>query len=349
MSLSPDATDFPARVLLIRLTALGDLIECTRFVRGLKLIWPQAQLELLTSPMGGELFSDSPYFTQIHLWDRHGSMWQKLKQMKTLKQQRWPVIFDLHSNRVTGLLMQQLEAEKKVRVGRGPLFQTLFKNLPLLPKPTPYSLRHMVEKSGFKLSNRQERILHDLKPALPVSYDARLKSEVYLRKQGWDGEKSVILLAPGSSAQWPSKRWPIESFIALSHALIERGMQPVFVGSTDEKKLLDSVRESLNNAVLDLMGETSLSELAALSTLARWSITNDSGPMHVAAAVGTPTIALFGATDFQRHGPQTLYGEQHHALSARLDCSPCHEKICPLSTLACMDKISVEQVLRVMF
>ncbi len=141
-------------------------------------------------------------------------------------------------------------------------------------------------------------------------------------------------------ALWDTKLWDRGKFAALADALGNRlGVPVVLTGSAAEKPYLDAIQAAAQSPVLNLAGQTSLRDLAALYRLATLVVTTDSGPMHIAAAVGTPTVALFGPTDPKRTGP---YGKGHTVIRLGIHCSPCFHRHCP--NPLCMNGISVERV-----
>src|SRR5207247_7538000 len=129
------------------------------------------------------------------------------------------------------------------------------------------------------------------------------------------------------SARWETKRWPLESFAAVGDRLQQdEATRVVLIGGRDERPVGKQVMRAMQTAPIDLMGQTTLKELIALLRRARLLVTNDSGPMHLAAAVGTPVIALFGPTDLARTGP---YGAGHTVLRTAAPCTPGSTRRCP--------------------
>jgi lipopolysaccharide heptosyltransferase II len=160
----------------------------------------------------------------------------------------------------------------------------------------------------------------------------------------WEGEnlhasQRICVLHP--AARWETKRWPAERFARLADQLSQKdGLRVILVGGADEVRLIHEVRRQMKQDALNLVGATSLRQLAALLRRVSLLVTNDSGPMHLAAALGTPVVALFGPTDPRRVGP---YGEGHCVLRKAVDCSRCSRGHCARAG-ACMKAIEVEEV-----
>jgi heptosyltransferase-1 len=144
---------------------------------------------------------------------------------------------------------------------------------------------------------------------------------------------------PGT--RWPTKLWPAESFASLADALIrQRQAQVAFTGSSADRPLISRILSIMAAAAEDLSGRTDLKSLAWLFYQADAAVTTDTGPMHLAAAVGTPVAAVFGPTAPARTGP---FGSQHRVLRTNLSCSPCFQRRCP--DPKCLTELGVSEVL----
>jgi heptosyltransferase-1 len=179
------------------------------------------------------------------------------------------------------------------------------------------------------------------KPTLDFSVpeDSQKKAENFLQRNGFSSHPLVII---HPIAKWATKQWPCENFARLADALAQRGAFVVFTGSPEDRKPAQEIFRWIKTPqkVLNLVGQTSLKELAGLFSISDLVLTTDTGPMHLAAAVKAPLIALFGPTAPWRTGP---YGNGHVILRKSLACSPCFRKKC--STLECMNSLSVKEVL----
>jgi len=150
-------------------------------------------------------------------------------------------------------------------------------------------------------------------------------------------------VAMNVSARWPTKRWPAPSFAEVADRLQQEGYGAVvMIGGPDERADVAEVIARMKTPAIDLAGATTVGLLPALLSKASLLITNDSGPMHIAAAAGTPVVALFGPTSAARTGP---YGVGHRVLATGISCRPCLSRTCknPVQ-LECLTGISSEQV-----
>lgn len=177
-------------------------------------------------------------------------------------------------------------------------------------------------------------------PQLPVPSEARQAARALLLAAGWDGESPFVALAPGA-AYGGAKRWPPDRFASLAADLARDGIRSVMIGSGADRATADEIL-ACNARVIDLVGRTDLTELAGVLAAARTLVTNDSGAMHLAAAVGTSVTAVFGPTDERATRP---LGDGHSIITAEAWCRPCMLRECPLDH-RCMRGIDVAAVSR---
>jgi heptosyltransferase-2 len=191
-----------------------------------------------------------------------------------------------------------------------------------------------------------------LPPMLEISAaEMRQAEDAFLgnardQAQGAVPDKPLILLGLNPGAEYgPAKRWPVASFAAVvreSHGRIGNCLWLAFGGKGDWE-LCNEVARLAGGSVLNLAGKTSLRQLMALLKLCRVVLTNDTGPMHVAAALGTPVVVPFGSTSPELTGPGLPGDTRHQLLRAAAPCSPCFRRECPID-FRCMTGISAERV-----
>jgi len=161
-----------------------------------------------------------------------------------------------------------------------------------------------------------------------------------LCRAGLSAGGPFFVMAP--CARWSTKLWGEERFASLGEKVAaSTGLGVVLVGDRSDAAALERIRSAIGGAAVSLAGETGLKELAELMRMARFAVTVDSGPMHVAAAVGTRVVALFGPTAPNRTGP---YGSGHVVLRSDVECSPCFLKEC--KDMTCMSGIDFEEAVR---
>ena len=174
---------------------------------------------------------------------------------------------------------------------------------------------------------------------IPVSDHTRKFIDSILIRHGVKSPELLVAINP--VAKWKTKLWDNLKFALLADRLIEKyNASVIFTGSQSDKSTIDNIMSCMSQRAVNLAGETTLKTLAALYEKTKFLISTDTGPMHMAAAVGTPVIALFGPTAPWRTGP---FGAEHKILRSNLNCSPCFKRQC--NTIDCMKQISVEQVM----
>ncbi|MGE0592630.1 MAG: lipopolysaccharide heptosyltransferase II [Vicinamibacterales bacterium] len=180
-------------------------------------------------------------------------------------------------------------------------------------------------------------------PVLQVPAAAVDEARRLLAASGWDGVRPLYVLAPGA-AYGGAKRWELSSAAAVVAALVRDGATCVLVGSAADAPATRTVKQSAAAHVIDLAGATTIESLAGVCTLASACVSNDSGAMHLAAAVGVPLVALFGPTNERETSPLAASEGQVRILATTAACRPCMLRECPIDH-RCMTGLSPAQVL----
>ena len=176
-------------------------------------------------------------------------------------------------------------------------------------------------------------------PRLEVDADARNRA---LQKFSLNPGQPVLGICPGAE-YGPAKRWPAEHFATVANAMIDAGHQAWIFGSANDADVAAQVNRATGHRCVDLTGQTEIGEAIDLMSLAASVVTNDSGLMHVAAAVGCRVVAIYGSSSDGFTPPLTENSEQ---LSLSLECQPCFKRECPLKHLDCLNKLEPEMVVR---
>jgi heptosyltransferase-2 len=197
--------------------------------------------------------------------------------------------------------------------------------------------RHLVSSLGFPNGSPT--------PRLEISGDAKSAGRAVLQRAGWNGAAPLIAIAPGA-AYGSAKRWPAASFADLAAGLAEDGVQTVIVGANADRATASSVASELRGraTLIDVVGQTDIPALAGVLTHCRAVMANDSGALHLAAALGVNVAAVFGPTDERLSAPRTAKPEHRTVLSHQTWCRPCGLRECPLDHM-CMRGISPGDVL----
>lgn len=208
--------------------------------------------------------------------------------------------------------------------------------------------RHRLDTTATPLQVERYAILAERPGApLPRPYPLpTLRSDAdeaaaTLARLGLQAEPAPVIFCPGAEFG-PAKRWPEAHYAALAHLLGARGIPVWLLGSKKDATVGDEIVRQSGGAALNLCGGTRLADAIQLISVARHVVTNDSGLMHVTAALGKPLTALFGSSSPGYTPPLSAHAR---VISLGLDCSPCFKRECPLGHLDCLQRITPEQVL----
>jgi heptosyltransferase II len=325
------------KILIIRLSSLGDVVLATAAVEALMEDAPAATVHVLTKPAYRPVLRHHPGVARLVDWDPEEGLWTLGAR---LRREHYDLIVDLHVNIRTRALRPLVPRPQWVRAAKNTYARRaalLFHNPALLPGD------HVVDRYIQALGPAGVRPLRRA-PKLYVTEANRSHLRQILAAAGWDGVTPLVALAP--SARWASKAWPLDHWRALVRSLVAEGRQafPVLIGGPDDWLLCERVLDPGEGAVL--AGRASVLESAAALSLAHVLVTNDSAPMHIAQAVATPVVALFGPTvpefGFFPTGPHD------RLLEMRVSCRPCSlhgASTCPLRHHDCLAGIEPGAVL----
>jgi heptosyltransferase-1 len=326
-------------VLVVKLSSIGDVVQSLPVLAALRRRFPQAYLAWAVKPAAADVLVESPHLSETLILGGEGREGPGVRSLppltapiqlaRALRQHKFDLALDMQ-----GLLKSALVAYlsgARERIGF-----------------------HNRQEGAFLLNNRSivpdRRDVHAVQaylgfaevvgaPAEPLDFTIAT-SEADRRVV--DGllreDENVVALIPG--ARWLSKRWPAARFAAVADALgAELGCTSVVIGGAGDRPLAAEIKALARSAVSDFTGQTTLKQLAELFRRCRAVISNETGPMYISAAVGAPTVAIFGPTDPRRLGP---YGEGHARVTADVPCTPCRRRRC--RPLKCMEAIDAEQV-----
>ncbi len=314
---------------------IGDAVMTTPALGDLRAAFPRAEIVLVANPIVAELFSGHPHCDRILVYDkkgRHRGMAGLFSFCGSLRRERFDAAI-LFQNAMGAALMACM-ARIPVRAG----YRT--------------DGRGVLLTHGVSVGRRERSLHHtdyyrNMLDALGIrGGDGRLNLSLTPGETQW--ADSVLqgggwaAINPGA-AYGSAKRWYPERFAQVADALIERyGLKVLMTGSTGEAPLGSAIAQNMNKPVLDLMGKTTVRQMAALLSRCALVITNDSGPMHIAAALDLPIVALFGPTDARVTSPKGTFCQ---IVRHEQDCAPCLKRTCPTDH-RCMRAISSDDVIR---
>jgi heptosyltransferase-2 len=334
-------------ILIIAPNWIGDAVMTQPLLATLKTQYPQSKIDVLASTWVAPIYRACSEVSEvIEAKFAHKQLqWGLRKQIaKELQAKNYQACFVL-PNSFKSALIPWL-ANIPFRIGyRGEMRYGLINVA--LENPSKVNRPPMVEHYlalSQALKEQKESLLSTSRPTLNVSALAKQAVEKKLASASIN-PNSIFVFCPGAE-YGPTKRWPADHFAKLARGLIEQNAnaQIILLGSKGDQDIAQNIQKQadLQLNVHNWCGSTSLDEAIALIGMARAVVSNDSGLMHIAAALKTPQVAIFGSSD-PAHTPPL--SERAQVIWLNLPCSPCHKKECPLGHLRCLNDILPEQVL----
>ena len=336
------APEEPKRILIIRLSALGDVLLATPAARLITERFPKAAVHWLVEAPYAPLLEGLPYVERVIPYDKRGAhrgiagLWA---MRRLLDQNGYGLAIDLQNKPKTAFLRQTAPRSLvfRKRTAGEAFLSLLGREKPLVKGHATALFAEALAPLGIQVPSGAEA----LTPDLPLT-DA-MRSEAGSAGIPQPLDRPLVGLATGT--RWATKCWPADSFARLAQRLESQGCGILLIGSPGDRPAFGVVRSALSSP--DACRDTSMLSVAGLAgAIARCSlvISGDSGPAHIAAALGRPTLALFGPTSPIRWAPQ---GPRARFVSLGLPCSPCSNyggRECPLGTHACLREMSVGTV-----
>jgi heptosyltransferase-2 len=332
------------RILVRATNWVGDAVMSIPALEALRARFPRAEIVLVAKPWVSELYWHHPAVNRQIVYkptSEHRGASGFLKLAREIREDQFDLAI-LLQNAFQAAWMARL-ARIPVRIGYATDARSALLTDAIEPPP-PAAYGHQV----YYYLNLLFRAGLTAKPEaveeirIHLSDDEKTWALKKLDSLGLGGQRYLIGIAPGA-AFGPAKRWLPERFGALADRLIGAlGADVLIFGSEAEKPLAEEIAHAMKHTPIVLAGETSLRELLSLMAGCRLMVANDSGPMHLAAAMGIPLIAIFGSTDERATGP---LGTRVRIVRKPVECSPCGRRECPID-FRCMNDLSVEEVYR---
>ena len=337
------------RALVIKLRHHGDVLLTSPVFSVLKAQAPQCEIDALVYADTAPMLAEHPALSQLHLIDRN---WKKLGALaqaraewqlfKTLRERQYDLIIHLTEHRrgawLTRLLKPRWSVAPRLRQ-RGNFWQNSFTHFITYPNN---ALRHTVEKN---LDGLRRLGIHPLPEdrglTLLPGQEAEQRVEGLMIRHDLKAD-SFIHIHPGS--RWLFKCWPPERMAALIDQLHFSGLPIVLTGAPEanEQAMIEQIKGRVHVPVVDLSAQLNLKELAALTRRAKLFVGVDSAPMHMAAAMGTPVVVLFGPSGDKEWGP---WMTRHRIITTAHSCRPCGRDGCGGSKVSdCLTTLPVDRV-----
>ena len=336
-------------ILIVKLSAIGDVIHTLPALNAVRNYYPEANITWLVEEDAASLVIGHRALNRVIVSKRKRwikalrslSLLSTIKEVygfiKVLRDTRYDMILDFQALLKSGILIAFARGQRKIGFGKG--LEHMEHSYIFLNERIPaVDMEIHALTRGMTLLNAIDIPTNEVEYKLPVSNDDYEKVDELVKRHGITGVKPLIAINP--VAKWESKLWPKGRFARLADMIIdEYDAMIIFTGGYEDRPIIQDVMSAMKRRALNLAGQTTLKMLAALYEKTALVISTDTGPMHLAAAMGTPVVAIFGPTAPWRTGP---YGSGHRVVRADLECSPCFKRQC--ETIDCMHQISVGQV-----
>ena len=331
----------PKRILVVKLDHLGDVILATPVFSNLRQAYPNVELHALTGAWSRVVLERHPDINKVLEYNspafcrtgRPTSLKQTFQLYRQLRRQEYDLLVELRGDwrivwfallRITPhrLSRAALQIASKLRLSRFSGTHETTRNLDVLRY---MGIPASVQTATFSVTTADEKWASN-----------------FLATHKIDRQDPLVAIHPGSPI--PLKRWLPERYAELADWLIaQKRAQVLFVGVKNEIPIITEIQEFMRAGTVSIAGKTTLTQLASILHICNVFIGNDSGPMHLAAAVGTQTIGLYGPGDPTHFGPM---GTQCQTIRRKLDCPPCLGTTCQLGKEGCMSEIQVIDVIQ---
>jgi len=332
-------------ILIIKLSAIGDVVHTLPALSALRMLYPDAHITWVIEEASSDIIQNNPHLDRI-LISRRKYWLENLKRFRNigktiieirsliseLRDRHYDLVIDFHGLFKSSVFVLLSGGKRKLGYDSMQELSGFFLNEKIVEDMNKHAVDRYMDFPRYLGAEIEQ-------PEFVISFeeDNKIRVRRLLQENYIDSADSFVAI--NAIAFWKTKLWDNNKFARLCDRIVEElNYTVVFTGGTNGGSI-ERIRSKMTQRSVNLEGRTSLRDLAYLYTLSALLVTTDSGPMHIAAAVKTPTVALFGPTDPTRTGP---YGEHHIIIRKELPCSPCFLKRC--DTNRCMQEISTDEV-----
>lgn len=330
-------------ILIVKLSAIGDIIHTLPSLAALRRLYPGANITWAIEDASSDLISDHPYLDRVIVshrkrWIRDlkkGRITKPIGEIKNfindLRKRPYDLVIDFHGLFKSALVVFLSSGKRRLGYDSMQEFSGFFLNEKIPEDMNKHAVDRYLDFLQYLGADSKEPEF-----LIPIGQGNMDRVEELLQRNDIDKNGRFVAVSP--VALWDTKLWADEKFAGLCDRIAEDlKVRIIFTGTERDK--LEHIQSRMRATSVNLGGQTTLRDLAYLYQRCALLITTDSGPMHLAAAMGTPVIALFGPTDPARTGP---YGKGHVVIQRKLSCSPCFLKKC--ESMECMSGITIDEV-----
>lgn len=345
------------RILIINPFGIGDVLFTIPLIRNIRLHAPDAFIGFILNSRTAPLLRGNPLINKIHVYERDEYL-RAYKQskadflkmvfrtLKDIRREHYDVVLDLSANSVASFLMLLIGIP--LRIGYRYKNRSRFLTHPVLLEG--FEGRHVIDYH-LDLLKFLDVPVTDKTLEIQISPEDIQWAKNIIRQNMGPAAGTCVALVPGGGASWGAeaviKRWPTEKFAQVADKIVENFSAPIILlGDENEKSLTAKIAGTMRHKALDLGGKTDLGQMAAVLSCCALVILNDSGPLHLAVAVGASTVSIFGPVDEVVYGP--FPPARHRVVTAPVACRPCYRRFrrARCEHISCIRGIEVEDVYR---
>jgi len=350
--------DYVHKILIINPFGIGDVLFTTPLVSCLRRLYPDAFIGYVTNRRALPVVQSNPKINQVYVYDRDEFTENLIPRwvsfFKEIRQAQFEVVFDLSLNATFGFFCMACGIPKRIGYDYRQRGRFLTDKILLKGYETKHVAEYYLDLLG-QLDPSARDVRDDFPTEFFIDHQHQQWAKDWMKAQGIDLKGKVIAVIPGGGASWgkdaQQKRWPLEQYVKLLDKIIAKSKAVVILlGDQKEQRLSQEITRQCSYPVYDAVGTTSLFQMAALLQLCHLAIVNDGGPLHVAVAVGTKTVSIFGPVDPMVYGPYVGAGigaeDKHLAIVKGLACQPCYRQFRKAfcEHLGCLNHLTVDEV-----
>jgi predicted lipopolysaccharide heptosyltransferase III len=323
-------------LLIIKLRYIGDVLLATPTVRAIKAARPDVRVTMMVNRGTEDVLSGNPDMDEIIALDK-GSLAAQSRLIAGLRHRQFDTVIDLTDGDRSAFLSWVSGAP--VRIGFNDEHRWRGRYYTQVVQPAP-GVRHRIDRDLGALESLSIQA-GSKDPQLWLTPEEENSADQLLDQLGVQRSQSIVILQPG--ARYWFKAWPPERFAGLAdHLTSQYGCQVLIGGSDQDIDLVQQIRQMTKSRSIIMAGRTTIKQFAALAKKSALFVGNDSGAMHVATAVGTPVVALFGPSNPAEWGPR---GGAAEVIYKGLDCRACFHPTCLRGEQNCMQLITIDEVI----
>jgi heptosyltransferase-2 len=345
--LKTNGTSSSRPILITRFSSFGDIILTEPVTRALRRSYPDAEIHYITKPQYLDIIENFREVDRVIPYESESGFAGLIRTAVRLRRESYQLVVDLHGSVRSAVVRILVSAELTRKIKKRSLRRFLLVKFGIgKGRRWPTAVEKYLE-----CLPQNDETGDLLRPSFEVGRSAQTDAEKMILGEDFSTHKidlesrPYVALAPG--ARWPTKMWPWERYAELGKRLSgETGKNIIILGSSDDRELCDRIARHIGGKATNVAGRTTFSEAGAALARSGLLATNDSGLMHMAAAVGTPVLAIFGPTSRELGFYPPI--DSSSVIETDLPCRPCTtigRSGCPISTHDCMIKITVDQAM----